>query len=390
MKDTVQSESDLRKPYLQPRAWVGVKKAERAAVAVVRKWLRKGNMARCMRDILPRAGLSREERDRAARIVHEVVRWKRWLDFLLDFYSLDRTPENYVGAITGVLKVDRRRAERAIPPGKYTAIRLSFSDHLAPVVERHRWLADHLNAEPRTTLAVNLRRISREEAAAHLAEEGYMAEPYVPETALLTEPGARYSRLVADALAHVQDASSQLVARLVCSLGNEILDYCAGTGGKTLTMGYLRPDATIHAHDADESRLSSLARRAERAGTPVHIGLPDKPVEVVLVDAPCSGVGAARRNPEAKYASDTASYAELQAEILREAQRYVAPGGYLVYCVCTFTPVETYAVVRDFLRENEEFRAVEDPPKHTVRWGNGYLTALDEGDLLFVAILRRE
>jgi hypothetical protein len=52
--------------------------------------------------------------------------------------------------------------------------------------------------------------------------------------------------------------------------------------------------------------------------------------------------------------------------------------------------VETYAVVRDFLRENEEFRAVEDPPKHTVRWGNGYLTALDEGDLLFVAILRRE
>ncbi len=362
---------------------------ERVASVVIRKWLRKGNMARCMRDILPRSGLTRVEREKAARILHEVVRWKRWLDFLLDFYSLGRTPENYVRATTGELKMDWRRAERAIPPGRYTAVRLSFSDHLAPVVERHRWLADRLNAEPKTTLAVNLRRISREEAVAHLSEEGYTAEPYVPETALLTDPGARYSRLVRDALAHVQDASSQMIAGMTCSLGSEILDYCAGTGGKTLTMGYLRPDATLHAHDADGSRLLSLARRAERAGIPVHIGLPDKPVEVVLVDAPCSGVGAARRNPEAKYVSDTASYAKLQGEIMREARRYVAPGGYLVYCVCTFTPVETYAVVRDFLRENEDFRAVEDPPKHTVRWGNGYLTALDEGDVLFVAILRR-
>ena len=365
-------------------------RAERAAVAVVRKWLRKGNMARCMRDILPRSGLSRQERDHAAQIVHEVVRWKRWLDFLLDFYSMEKTPHNYVRVITGELKLDWRRAERAIPPGRYTAVRLSFSDSLAPIVERHRWLADRLNAEPRTTLAVNLRRISMEEAMARLSEEGYAAEPYVPETALLTDPGARYSRLVSDSLAHVQDASSQLVAAVTCSLGREVLDYCAGTGGKTLTVGYLRHDAVIYAHDANESRLASLRKRAERAGISVHLGLPDEPVEVVLVDAPCSGVGAARRNPEAKYADDIERYAGIQEGIINAASRFVAPGGYLVYCVCTFTPVETYLVVRDFLREHGEFRAVEKPPGHTVRGGNGYLTALDEGDVLFLAVLRRE
>ncbi len=351
---------------------------ERTAARVIAKWLRKGNMARAMRDILPKSGLDFNERNKVAEIVHDVVRFKKYYDYILEKRGMKKTPENYI-------LLSKEKPDLGAP----RHIKYSMSEELATLSPEE--FIPIINREPDTTLCINLKRISRKEAMEKLWEEGYWTREYIPESAVITDPAARYSSLINDGYAIVQDASSQIVAKITSSLGKRILDYCAGSGGKSLAMHSLGSENEFYAYDINSGKLRSLQRRAEKWGMQVHI-FQDRPqgeFDVVLVDAPCSGVGAAARNPEAKYQEGFEKYAQMQLEILGQAKNYVKKDGFLVYVVCSYTSIETEGIIEKFLKDGNfevaDFNCKYQEYLRSGKFGS-YILA---GDIFYLSILKR-
>ena len=166
-------------------------------------------------------------------------------------------------------------------------------------------------------------------------------------------------------LVEVQDEGSQLIA-LACDAakGERILDLCAGAGGKALALAGAAPGAVILATDSNRARLSKLSPRAERAGARIETRLLNPPHELanlsdwvgaagcVLVDAPCSGSGTWRRNPEGRWRLTPERLDRLvaqQARLLDIAAELVRPGGRLVYAVCSLLSREGAGQINDFL-----------------------------------------
>jgi 16S rRNA (cytosine967-C5)-methyltransferase len=224
-----------------------------------------------------------------------------------------------------------------------------------------------LNPAP-LDLRVNLARIGRDEAKARLAADGLAARatPFSPAGLRLAgKPAINRHPLFQEGLVEVQDEGSQLLAWLVAPRrGEMVADYCAGAGGKTLALGMLmRSAGRLYAMDVSEKRLSALRPRAARAGlSNVHaIALTGEAdarakrlagkLDRVLVDAPCSGFGTLRRNPELKWRHDAQAVQELAAKqrrILEAAARLVKPGGRLVYATCSILREENESVVDAF------------------------------------------
>jgi 16S rRNA (cytosine967-C5)-methyltransferase len=166
----------------------------------------------------------------------------------------------------------------------------------------------------------------------------------------------------------VQDEGSQIVADLVMPKENDqILDYCAGGGGKTLAMAAaMNNKGQIHAYDTDRKRLAPIIERLKRAGTrnvQVHDRLDGlKPFigkfDRVLVDAPCTGTGTWRRRPDTKWRLTQKNLEERlgqQQEALAGAASFVRPGGHLIYVTCSVLPEENEAQVYAFCEDNPEF-----------------------------------
>jgi 16S rRNA (cytosine967-C5)-methyltransferase len=168
----------------------------------------------------------------------------------------------------------------------------------------------------------------------------------------------------------IQDLASQAVG-LVCQPdpGERWWDACAGAGGKSLHLAALmRAKGVVVASDIHEHKLKETVRRARRSPfrnvtTRIwdgrHVAGKPASFDGVLVDAPCSGIGTWRRNPDARWTVDRAAIprlAELQRKILDGAAAGVKTGGALVYSVCTLTPAETHGVVREFLEAHANFR----------------------------------
>lgn len=174
----------------------------------------------------------------------------------------------------------------------------------------------------------------------------------------------------------VQDEGSQLLAALVApKRGEMIIDYCAGAGGKTLLLGALmRSTGRLYAFDVSAARLARAKPRFARSGLSNIVPLViaennDQRVKRlrgkahrVLVDAPCSGLGTLRRNPDLKWRQHPESLGALlalQARILRQAAQCVMPGGRLVYATCSILPEENEQQVEAFLAENPEFTLLD-------------------------------
>ncbi|WP_121064844.1 RsmB/NOP family class I SAM-dependent RNA methyltransferase [Chachezhania antarctica] len=217
-------------------------------------------------------------------------------------------------------------------------------------------------------LRVNTRKTDRAGAIARLAGDGIEAEPHpAADTALRVTEGARRIRNAAaftDGLVELQDAASQAVcAALPLSDGLRVLDYCAGGGGKTLAMAG-RANLKLFAHDADPRRMRDLPKRAARAGVEVTcLESADLaaagPFDLVLCDAPCSGSGAWRRSPEAKWRLTPDRLEKLQAtqsEILCDAANLVARGGHLAYATCSVLSAENNNKVHEFVEENFDWK----------------------------------
>lgn len=182
--------------------------------------------------------------------------------------------------------------------------------------------------------------------------------------------------LFTDGQIEVQDEGSQILAALVAPRRNEmVIDYCAGAGGKTLLLGALmRSTGRLYAFDVSAPRLARAKPRFARSGlsniVPVVIeAVNDKRVRRlkgkahrVLVDAPCTGLGTLRRNPDLKWRMQPDSLAALlseQAQILSQASRCVAVGGRLIYATCSVLPQENQQQVERFLAKNPDFMLLE-------------------------------
>ncbi len=219
------------------------------------------------------------------------------------------------------------------------------------------------------SLRANACRATVEEVAEALRERGDEPRPggLHPDVLLLDGgdpvrlPGFKEGRFA------IQDQASALVVwALDPQPGERILDACAGPGGKAADIACRAPGGPTVAGDLTERRARLVTETVERLGAPVHVlvqdarhpALREGAFDRVLVDAPCSGLGSARRRPELLWRpmrNDLSRMARLQVAILSGAAALVRPGGVLVYSVCTFPRAETDAACDAFLRTNEGF-----------------------------------
>ena len=201
-------------------------------------------------------------------------------------------------------------------------------------------------------LRANLLKCSREQARATLAVDGIETTALdLAPTALRAAPGARVlsSDAFNEGLVEIQDAASQAAVTL-CGVqpGMDVLDYCAGGGGKTLALaGALQNRGRLVAHDIAADRMKDLPARAGRAGASVdicqHAHTLTGGFDLVFVDAPCSGSGTWRREPEAKWALTPARLRELvrqQGQAFDSAVPHVRPGGLIAYATCSILTAE--------------------------------------------------
>jgi len=264
-------------------------------------------------------------------------------------------------------------------------------DYLATTLSHPRWLAarwyDRLgldraerwmqfNNEPaRLTLRANRLKTTPELLAARLDREDVITTPgrWAPDALIVTEGRALHSDAAADGSFVVQDEASQLVSILAGpSPGPHVLDTCASPGGKTTALAAsMHNRGSIVACDVRAARIRLLTRTIEAtAATNVRVVQADvmqplpfsQSFDCVLVDAPCSGLGTLRRDPDIRWRrteDDLPSLAAAQRQMVRHAAACVGPGGRLIYATCSSEPDENDAVVDALLASEPSFAAVD-------------------------------
>lgn len=344
------------------------------------------------------------KRDRAfvAETLYELVRWKRLYAEIAEVKEpLSRQDVFKIFAVWAVLRgiplppwkefdgTPQRRIK-----GKFDQLkgirkfRESIPDWLDEVGESglgsETWSAElaALNQTAPVVLRVNTLKTNAHNLIAALSEEGFVAEqiPGYPDAVVLSERGNVFlTRAFSDGWFEVQDASSQRVAEMVDpEPGMRIIDCCAGAGGKTLHLAALMANkGQIIAMDIYQNKLHELKRRARRAGAfniePRLIedsrsikrlyGRADR----VLIDAPCSGLGVLKRNPDAKWKLQPEfldTICKTQEEILGQYSKMVKPGGKLIYATCSILPRENQEQVQFFLSSEagKEFKLEKEKP----------------------------
>jgi 16S rRNA (cytosine967-C5)-methyltransferase len=224
-------------------------------------------------------------------------------------------------------------------------------------------------------LRVNTHLSNRNDVLAGLQAEGVTAEatPYSPiGIRVKGKPALNKSPMFEGGKFEVQDEGSQLLGFLVAPKRNEmVVDFCAGAGGKTLMLGaMMNSQGRLYALDVSDKRLANLKPRLKRSGlsnlqpqliaheNDVKVKRLAGKIDRVLVDAPCSGLGTLRRNPDLKFRQSTQSVAELtqkQGNILAAASKLLKNGGRLVYATCSLLHEENQGIVEAFLSTHPEF-----------------------------------
>ncbi|MEM8839429.1 MAG: RsmB/NOP family class I SAM-dependent RNA methyltransferase [Pseudomonadota bacterium] len=240
-----------------------------------------------------------------------------------------------------------------------------------------------LAGRPPLDIRVNSLKASLEKVEKQLARFKAKKSP-IARMGLRIQPGTGARRLpnvqaeegYRKGFFEVQDEGSQIAADLVFARpGEQVMDFCAGAGGKTLALAAaMENKGQIHAYDIDRHRLQPIYERLKRAGVrnvQVHAPVPDGVPEGlsalqgrmdrVVVDAPCSGSGTWRRHPEAKWKLNAEAIEKRtseQADVLEEAALYVKPGGYLIYITCSVLAAENEAQLFTFAETNPDYEIV--------------------------------
>ncbi len=335
-------------------------------------------------------------RDRGfvAETVYGCLREKRWLEhvagntLILDVVAAYLLTHGYSARAleeAGFRGDARGMVERARTLDRSTlplAVRANMPDWLAERLLAQFGEAESLalslalNQPAPVDLRVNTIKAKREEVQTRLAQEGFPCEPTPWSPSGLRRRDRVplfHTQCFKDGLFEVQDEGSQLLALMLEPKRQEmIVDFCAGAGGKTLHIGALMANTgTVYAFDVLAKRLEKLKPRLRRAGLnnvrmvtisherDARVQRLKGKIDRVLVDAPCSGTGTLRRNPDIKWREiNLIELTDAQQRILAAAAGLLKPGGRLVYATCSLLREENQDIVEKFLAAHTDFRAV--------------------------------
>lgn len=340
--------------------------------------------------------------DRAAigNIVYDVLRRRRSLGWrmgddsprALVFAALMEAQGLDAAAILDALEGDRfapgmpneatlQRFAAADLAAAPAPVRADLPDWLAKEFETafgDDWIAEAaaLSERPPLDMRVNTLLSTREAAAAELSPFGAVPTAIAPDGLRIPpidgagrHPNVQVEAAFQKGWFEVQDEGSQIAARLVGARpGEDVLDFCAGAGGKTLALAAeMQGEGHIHAFDADRQRLAPIherLKRAEARNVEVHGPRDDlsllAAMDRVVVDAPCTGAGTWRRRPDAKWRLSASAIDKRIAEqdaVLDAAARFVKPGGTLAYITCSLIARENAERVEAFLARHKDFAA---------------------------------
>ena len=336
------------------------------------------------------------DRQVVSEIFYDIVRWKKRLEY---YMGEGTKPSNIYNLILAYLlwkKVKYKKFDEfdGIKTGgilskldKKTfptkAIEHSVPDWLAGLFEKElgaKWEKEMsaLNEQAPVILRANSLKISAENLVEILKEEGvnsFVLRGYPDAVQLEEKKNVFLTSAFKEGFSEVQDASSQKIAELLdVKEGMRVVDACAGAGGKTLHIAALMKNkGQIIALDIYEWKLAELKRRAKRAGA-FNIEtrfIEDNKVikrlhntaDRLLIDAPCSGLGVLKRNPDSKWKIDEDFINRIKTEqenILQNYSKILKKGGKMVYATCSILPSENGEQVRKFLAENTEFALVKE------------------------------
>jgi 16S rRNA (cytosine967-C5)-methyltransferase len=388
------SRQNTEEPVVNTRSGPSHSRLDEAASALSRvltfEYPADAVLSRYFRD---RLALGQQDRAFVAESVFGVLRRK----LLLDYIAPEATPRQllllwlariggYSGRELGALCsseetqwLNNTRAQGTLP----LSVEADLPQWVIERLPEHdedfiRGLGRALQESAPLDLRVNTLRATRDEVLARLEAEGIAAAPTPLSPIgirLQGKPALSRHPLFTGGTVEVQDEGSQLLGYLLAPRRTDlVVDFCAGAGGKTLMLGALmNSQGRIYAFDVSEKRLSKLKPRLKRSGLsnlhPLVIAhendtkvkrLAGK-IDRVLVDAPCSGLGTLRRNPDLKFRQSPEGVAELvvkQTSILNAAARLVKPGGRLVYATCSLLTTENQQIVDAFLAAHPQFTAL--------------------------------
>jgi len=307
--------------------------------------------------------------------------------------------EAAVGFVNGVLRsLDRGRADIPWPAAE------KIKPYLQHVCSQPVWLSkeimrqlpnvearafgESLATPPPLTLRINSLKTDREDFLTALAAAEHQAHPcsFAPEGVTIDQRSENPLPGDAEGWYQVQDEASMLMAHLLdVHPEQRILDACAAPGGKTTHLAALTDNrADILALDKYPRRVELIAEGGERLGctsikaqqwdlTETPDFLEKKSFDRILLDAPCSGLGVLRRNPEGRWYKSPVNLRELavlQRQILDNIAPLVKPGGKLLYSVCTFSHIETDAIIESFLAEHPEFELEDLREQSSSDWAD--------------------
>ena len=345
------------------------------------------------------SGLGQNDRAFVAETVYALLRRKRLVEYAVAETGLERPDARHLALaaavrvrglnvreladVVGAREADWLEAVKAAARGALpSAVDCDLPDwvisRLVPALGEAGLarLARALNQPAPLDLRVNEAKAARDAVLERLAADAIAVSPtpYSPIGIRLKEKPAinRHPLFVAGAI-EVQDEGSQLLCHLLAPRrGEMVVDFCAGAGGKSLALGALmRSTGRVYAFDVSARRLGELRPRLARSGLsnvhPQAIASERDPrvkrlsgkIDRVLVDAPCTGLGTLRRNPDLKWRQTEAAVAELAAKqrgILAAAAALVRGGGRLLYATCSLLAEENEQIVCDFLDHNAQFR----------------------------------
>ena len=341
-------------------------------------------------------------------------------------WPTDRIAAAFAEAPHGPGALSAAEATRIAEPrdlaGAPDAVAADLPDWLAPSFERV--FGDRVRTEAealarRAPVDLRVNTLKSDPARALRAAEALGAHPVagLPLALRIDPPAAAERTPSVESLPEfvkgwmeVQDAGSQVAAACAGDIaGAQVLDFCAGGGGKTLALAAaMGSTGQIYAYDSDARRLADTVRRGERAGIRnLQVRTPLRPdplkdlvgrMDLVFIDAPCSGSGAWRRHPDTKWRLTPEALARRQADqdaVLDGGVPYVRPGGRLIYVTCSVLAEENEDRVAAFLERHPEFSvrpATDDPERLPHLTAEGYLRltpATSDTDGFFVAVLAR-
>lgn len=353
-----------------------------------------------------------QDRQVVSEIFYNIIRWKKRLEYymgegvkpnnvyklILAYLLWSKSHYKKFEEFDGVKTADiLNKLKKGYIPTK--AIEYSIPDWLAETMEKElgpKWEKEMvaLNEQAPTVLRTNTLKTTAKELVADLKDEGvdaFTIQGYPDAVQLEEKKNVFLTSAFKDGLFEVQDASSQTIGELLAPKeGMRVVDACAGAGGKTLHLAALMKNkGQIIALDIFEWKLAELKRRAKRAGA--HniearfisdskvIKRLHNTADRLLIDAPCSGLGVLKRNPDSKWKIDQDFIDRIkkeQEQILQDYSKIIKKDGLMIYATCSILPSENNLQVEKFLANNPDYSLVKEEKIMPSQGYDGFYMAL--------------